>query len=176
MQALVNDLLELAKLQSGWVQPDWQDVDVHAFAGELVTILEPVARARGCGLTLAIDGPPRSLRTDPRKLRQVLWNLLANACNYGAGKPVELRVTLAGRQVRFAVRDRGPGIPSDDRARIFDEFVQLEPDKGGTGLGLTIARALADVLGGRLEVDSTLGDGSCFTLELPLDPSRSLAA
>jgi signal transduction histidine kinase len=100
--------------------------------------------------------------------RRALLNLLSNAVKYGEGKPVHVRVLREGAGAAVEVTDSGPGIPAADLSRIFDDFVRLDDATGqGTGLGLPIARRLAQLLGGSLEVSSALGEGSTFRLVLP---------
>jgi signal transduction histidine kinase len=109
------------------------------------------------------------IETDPRRVRQILLNLLSNALKFGERRPVHVRCgpTPAGG-VRVEVVDEGVGIPRDRHERIFEEFVQLPSTAGGgTGLGLPISRRLARLLGGTLTVRSAPGEGSTFTLELP---------
>jgi signal transduction histidine kinase len=117
------------------------------------------------------------LETDPRRVRQILLNLLSNAIKFGHGKPIEVRTRRRETWLEIAVTDHGPGISDDDLPRIFDEFVQLEhaarshadTRQTGTGLGLPISKRLADLLGGSLVAESTLGEGSTFRLCIPLD-------
>jgi signal transduction histidine kinase len=121
--------------------------------------------------------------TDPRRLRQVLLNLLTNAVRFGAGAPVFVNVrALAGGGLEIEVVDGGPGIGADDQDRIFDEFVQLARDENGdstgidgTGLGLPIARRVARLLGGEVHVSSTPGVGSTFRVTLPPSPPAARA-
>jgi signal transduction histidine kinase len=105
---------------------------------------------------------------DARRIRQILLNLLTNAVKFGHGRPVDVRVGRENGRVQVEVHDRGPGIAPEDVPRIFEDFVQLgDHPATGTGLGLPIARRLAEMLGGALEVDSTPGAGSVFRLYLP---------
>jgi signal transduction histidine kinase len=104
---------------------------------------------------------------DARRVRQILLNLLSNAVKFGEGKPVEVRCTPAEGGIVVEVADHGPGIPSGDLERIFEDFVQLGEPGVGTGLGLPIARRLAELQGGTLRVDSVPGEGSTFRLFLP---------
>jgi signal transduction histidine kinase len=139
-------------------------------AGKSSVTGRPMADEHGSELTLRHEAERVTLDTDPRRVRQILLNLLSNAIKYGNGQPiaVETRPTESGGIV-ISVADRGVGIAPDDMQRIFDEFVQLEPTRqqGGTGLGLPISRRLAQLLGGSLTVESKVGEGSTFRLELP---------
>jgi signal transduction histidine kinase len=127
-----------------------------------------MAEEHGCTLRVVAEPCPTPITTDARRLRQILLNLLSNAVKFGAGAPVEVRCGASATSVRFEVVDHGPGIAADELPRIFEEFVQLGSGGGGTGLGLPISRRLALLLGGSLEVVSEPGQGSTFTLTLPL--------
>jgi CheY-like chemotaxis protein len=144
--------------------------------GEVLRMLAPRARSKGLTLdrSLAPDLPPL-LVTDPLRLRQILLNLLGNAVKFTATGSVSLEVTrLSGPdpKVRFAVRDTGIGIAAEKQRAVFEPFVQADETTtrryGGTGLGLTISRALVRLLGGDLAVESLEGQGSTFWFELPL--------
>ena len=113
--------------------------------------------------------PNLTLVTDPRRVRQILFNLTANAVKFGAGHPVQLRCGGRDGEVVFDVIDCGPGIPAEQHDRIFEEYVRLDTDTTGTGLGLAIARRLAELLGGRVGVAASSAEGSTFRLTLPAD-------
>lgn len=167
---LVNDMLDLSKVEAGKTELALQPVRFRDLLQDLFVTVGPVADGQGCELILHADCA-FSVETDPRRVRQVMLNLLSNAIKFGSGRPVEVRCTGWGDGgVEVRVTDQGPGIAPEDLARIFDEFVQL-PERGtqgqGTGLGLAISRRLAELLGGSLSVDSTMGEGSTFILRLP---------
>jgi PAS domain S-box-containing protein len=171
LRDLVNDVLDLSKIESGKLDITPEPVALGELVREIVATIEPVARESDARIRCRIDDG-LDVETDPRRVRQILLNLLSNAVKFGAGRPVEVR---AGRRTTGAayieVRDRGVGIPPDHMEDIFEEFVQLENlREGGTGLGLSISRRLAVALGGSLTVASTHGFGSTFTLSLP--PAR----
>jgi signal transduction histidine kinase len=129
-----------------------------------------MAEERGCEIRVDSARCTHPIRTDPRRVRQILLNLLSNATKFGAGQPIDVRcVPRTGGGICIEVTDRGPGIAPDNQPRIFEEFVQLQGnDNGaGTGLGLPISRRLADMLGGTLDVVSQPGEGSTFRLALP---------
>jgi len=169
--ALVNDVLNFAKLETGRVEYEIRDVSVHELVDSVRAIVEPQLSARGLSFVVDVTGEPR-LRGDPDKVQQILVNLLSNA-----GKFTEPggRVTLAARDgegvVQVSVSDTGIGIPADKQAAIFDPFVQvhrnLTRNVEGTGLGLAISRDLARGMDGDLVVASVEGKGSTFTLTLP---------
>ncbi|HSJ09920.1 MAG TPA: ATP-binding protein [Longimicrobiales bacterium] len=169
LKLLIDDVLDLAKLESGTLELDLAQTTVRPLINELADSLGPLAAEHGSTLVLEIDDAPEFFTTDPRALRQVLFNLLTNALKFGASRPVRLRCTRSDDRVVFEVIDRGIGVPPGDIDRIFDDFVQLKPaDHQGTGLGLSIARQLAERLGGRVEVESAPGAGSTFRLTLPM--------
>jgi PAS domain S-box-containing protein len=172
---LVNDVLDLSKLEAGKLAVELEPVNVKALIRDLEATMAPLARTRDVRLTFHFDEHcDRSLRTDPRRLGQIMLNLLSNAIRFGAGSPVDVRCFRGpdGGGVRIEVQDRGPGVDPDRLADIFDEFVQLGDAEEGTGLGLPIARALARTLGGDVTVESTPGAGSTFTVALPEIPPK----
>ena len=119
---------------------------------------------------------PGVIRSDQLRLRQILLNLLGNAAKFTRDGAITLSAARAGERVRFVVRDTGIGMTADDLGRIFDAFQQVDDSTtrrfGGTGLGLTISQRLARLMGGEITVDSVLGEGSRFTLDLPTDHPR----
>ena len=173
---LVNDILDLSKIEAGKMEVDLQEVEFPHLVEDLFVTVQPLADEKGSTLSLKMEGGPRRIISDPRRLRQILLNLLSNAIKFGEGKPIEVvcRPTDEG-QFEIEVIDHGQGIPPEDVARIFDEFVQLTkpkrpqtgPQQEGTGLGLPISRGLAKLLGGTLQVESKPGEGSRFRLSVP---------
>jgi len=170
---LVNDVLDLSKIEAGKVRLDLEAVDVSQVIDDLLSTIRPLAESRGSSLDLHHTDCARTITTDPRRLRQILLNLISNASKFGEGKPITVRCRTHGDGVAIQVIDRGSGISARDVERIFDEFVQLERgNMDGTGLGLAISKRLAAVLSGSLEVESAVGVGSTFTLTLPSRPAR----
>jgi signal transduction histidine kinase len=165
---LINDLLDLSKLQAGKMEPRVEDVDVADVVENVVLTVAPLAREQGCELSLRIARRPLQIVGDARRVRQIVLNLVSNAVKFGEGRPVEVRAAPVTRGVVVEVADHGRGIAAADVPRIFEDFVQLgDGSDEGTGLGLPIARRLAALLGGSLEVDSEPGVGSTFRLFLP---------
>lgn len=167
---LLNNFLDLTRLDAGKVRPVWRDVDVRSAIEHALSGVRPAAEAKRVQLEAqGVDGG-RGLRTDPVRLEQILVNLLSNAVRHGPeGEAVVVRVAALDSEMRFAVSDRGPGIAPDLQTRIFEPFERFDPHSGvGTGLGLPVSRRLAEVLGGRLTVQSEVGRGATFTLALPL--------
>lgn len=167
---LVNDVLDLSKIEAGKIELTVQPVPFPSIIEDLFVTVRPLADEHETRLELQVDGPPKAIISDPRRVRQILLNLLSNAIKFGRGKPILVELALqASDHIEVAVTDHGEGIDPDDLPRIFDEFVQLSNSQqlGGTGLGLPISKRLAMLLGGELRVSSERGKGSTFRLTLP---------
>jgi signal transduction histidine kinase len=170
MDALVGDLLELSKLESGSLNLEIEPFSVADALGTVASSLHPIALAKG--VPMHTDAPPRLLAAtgDRRRVEQILTNLAANALKFSTeGSAIELTGRFQGQVAVLAIRDEGPGIALDDRALIFERFYRMADHARvtGTGLGLPIARDLARAMGGELEVASLPGTGSSFILVLP---------
>ena len=175
---LVNDILDLSKIEAGKIELQMEQVVLPTLIEDLFVTVRPLAQERGSELTLHHEGAPVTITTDPRRLRQIVLNLLSNAIKFGRGKPITVRTSAAANGgVRIAVHDQGDGIPKEDQRKIFDEFVQLGKRKNqeGTGLGLPISRRLAELLGGTLTVASEANSGSTFILTLPSSANSQAA-
>ncbi|MFO1526830.1 MAG: ATP-binding protein [Turneriella sp.] len=175
--ALINDILDLAKIESGKIEIDNIAFDLHRHLHDIMEIIAVEARQKSIltSLTIAPDVPVM-LNGDPARLRQILINLLGNAVKFTPKGGVNLAVHLeraddGRRSISFAVRDTGIGIPSTSVDMIFQPFRQADQSMtrkfGGTGLGLAISKQLAEILGGTITVKSNVGEGSEFTLKLP---------
>jgi len=168
---LVNDVLDLSKIEAGKIDLRLQPVEFPMLIEDLFVTVRPLADENGSALTLRRSTEERTrIVSDPRRVRQILLNLLSNAIKFGRGRPIT--VTLESCEdggVAIAVTDQGEGISADDQERIFHEFVQLGRTQlqDGTGLGLPISRRLAELLRGSLTVESEVGKGSTFRLTLP---------
>ncbi len=180
--ALINDLLDLAKIESGAVTAlHMAPMPLEDVKSELERLFRQVAMEKK--LDFAIDiapGLPATIRTDATRLKQVLKNLLANAFKFTPRGSVRLRIAPRGAgAVAFSVTDSGIGIAPDKQQVIFEAFQQADGSTsrryGGTGLGLSISRELARLLGGQFELESTPGKGSTFTLILPVTDERATA-
>nr|WP_312376821.1 response regulator [Delftia acidovorans] len=185
--ALINDILDLSKIEAGQVTVTAEPVTIATALQTLMEPLRPIAREKGLELAWTVDpGVPASMHTDPMRLAQVLKNLLSNALKFTAKGSVGLQVSCAPQgMLSFAVRDTGIGIAEQQQQFIFDAFRQADGSThrkfGGTGLGLSISRDLAGLLGGTLTVSSTPGQGSVFTLTVPVilasaEPGQATAA
>ena len=166
---LLNNFLDLTRLDAGKVRPVWRDVNVLGAVRRAIAGTQPAADSKRIAI-VARCPEPASLLTDPVRLEQILVNLLSNAVRHSPeGKQVAVRVEAADSEVSFHVVDHGPGVPPELQGRIFEPFERFDPHSGlGTGLGLPVSRRLAEVLGGRLTVTSQVGRGADFTLTLPL--------
>jgi signal transduction histidine kinase len=168
---LVNDVLDLSKIEAGKIELSMQPVNIANLIEDLFVTVRPLADEHGTKLTFERPDEPMTIVTDPRRVRQILLNLLSNAIKFGLQKPILVTATqTANGGTAIAVVDQGEGISEDDLTRIFEEFVQVSPTQQlGTGLGLPISRRLATLLEGSLEVRSEPGAGSVFTLTLPAE-------
>jgi protein-histidine pros-kinase len=168
--ALINDLLDLTRIESGQTHIHMTAVDCAEVAHEAGTQVRIQAEAKGLVLELELPETGIVIRSDRRALAQVLMNLLANGVKYTDAGRVCLRLSRDAETVRFEVQDTGIGIRPEDHERLFKAFSRLErgnEKRQGTGLGLYVSARLAALLGGRVEVESTEGVGSTFTLILP---------
>jgi signal transduction histidine kinase len=191
---LVNDVLDLSKLEAGKIDVVVEPVPLSALLDDLLATIGPMAADRGAPVTVIGPACDAVLDTDPRRLRQILLNLLSNATRFGAGAPVTIRCrrlapgdaplgrivgprrALPAGALAIEVADHGPGVAHADQERIFEEFVQLpSAATGGTGLGLPISRRLAEALGGTLWVHSAAGAGATFSVVLPARPPHAVA-
>lgn len=171
---IVNDLLDLAKIEAGRIELKLQPQEVVGLANELTGTHRAHAQTKGLGLTLSVEeGVPASVVMDVQRVRQILNNLLNNAIKFTDNGRIDMVVRVEGSKLAFDVSDTGRGIPRECQDQIFEKFRQLDQfvtrEHEGTGLGLALARELAHLLGGDITVDSRLGEGSTFTLYLPLD-------
>jgi Na+/proline symporter/nitrogen-specific signal transduction histidine kinase len=171
---LINQVLDLAKIESGRAEWRITRVDLCAIVGDVVTQMSQVFKDKGVELNARLLPQVVWVNVDEDRLLQVLLNLLSNALKFspaGSGR-VEVDLTTSGGKVRVDVRDNGPGIRLQDQAVIFDKFRQvgdtLTNKPAGTGLGLHISRQIIEHFGGRLWVESTYGAGACFSFTLPL--------
>ncbi|MFV1847019.1 response regulator [Stenotrophomonas maltophilia] len=172
--ALINDILDLSRIEAGHVELADEVVVVDSVVQRLRETFEPMARQKGLALQIEADAlAPSQLVADSQRLQQILKNLLANALKFTEHGKVSLHVRAAGSgRIRFEVADTGIGIAREQLQVIFEAFRQADGSTrrryGGTGLGLSISRDLAERMGGSIHVDSEPGRGSCFILELPL--------
>ncbi|WP_165252687.1 ATP-binding protein [Paludisphaera soli] len=176
---MINDILDLAKIESGKMEVHGEDFSIRDVCEALTNLTRPMADRKDVTLECRLDEAIPLLRQDPGKIRQILYNLLSNAIKFTPeGGRVTLRARTDGRFVVLEVEDTGIGIAEEDRDTIFEKFRQakapgqagdvLTREHQGTGLGLSIVRELARLLGGEIQLRSQLGQGSTFTVRLPL--------
>lgn len=179
LAALVDDLLDMARLRSGRVKLDLRSVNLGELIGDLAAQVWPMLESKDQALQVDLPalGSVRwhslAVRADKRRIEQVLLNLIANAYKYApAGSTVTIGATPRGEVVRLFVRDEGPGVPAQERRRIFDKFYSAESEASvssqSVGLGLAIARSLVHLHGGEIGVHGRVGGGSTFFFTLPI--------
>jgi len=172
MQRIVDDLLDLSRIESGRWTPRPIELDTRALASETVAASAPEAGRRQVRLTVRVAPGAEQLFADPTAVRQILGNLVGNSLRYTpAGGEVEIFAEPFARGVTVGVRDTGSGIPAEHLPRIFERFYRVDParsrEAGGTGLGLAIVRHLVEAHGGRVTVQSTVGQGTVMTAFFP---------
>jgi signal transduction histidine kinase len=173
--SLINDILDLAKIEAGRMELDLEEFDVAQAIDNAVVLVRERATRKGLGLGTVLDAGLGSVRGDQRKIKQVLLNLLSNAVKFTPeGGRVEVRAQRLDGHVEVSVTDSGIGIAAEDLEAVFEEFRQVGTDYAkkheGTGLGLTLSRKFVELHGGRIWVKSQPGQGSTFTFSLPGGP------
>jgi HAMP domain-containing protein/signal transduction histidine kinase/DNA-binding response OmpR family regulator len=190
---LINDILDLSKIESGYISTDFINVRFNEITSFVETTFKHVSESKNLRFSIEMDkNLPDTLETDVQRLNQILKNLLSNAFKFTDKGGVHLKIYEAKRNwrqinpnlenarkvVAFEIKDTGIGISKDKHKIIFESFQQAEGSTsrkyGGTGLGLSISRGLADLLGGSIELESEVGQGSTFTLYLPIDYNPSM--
>jgi CheY-like chemotaxis protein len=170
---LINDILDLSKIEAGHIQIQAASVSLQRMAGDLRQMFQPVADERKLEFEISFaDGAPAAIETDQQRLEQVLKNLLSNAFKFTEAGHVRLAITPVGAdRLAFAVTDTGIGISAEQQEGIFEAFRQADGTisrrYGGTGLGLSISRELSRLLGGAITLESQPGQGSTFTVTVP---------
>jgi signal transduction histidine kinase/CheY-like chemotaxis protein len=176
---LINDVLEVAKIEAGHLQLEITAFDLAHLVREVTEMMQ--IRAQEKGLRLLLDPSsefPRHITSDEARIRQILINLINNAVKFTEQGDVTVRLGVknnAEHHLLIEIEDTGPGIAPEDQTRLFDPFVQLghADTRRGTGLGLTITRQFVQMMGGNIAVESTLGKGSLFRVELPVEPAHN---
>ncbi len=165
---LVNDLLDVAKAESGQLRIDPVRVNLRALFGRLSALVRPLADDKPVAVVVSEDGAPGTILTDEVALTSILRNVLSNAIKYTDSGEVRLAARVVGENLAITVSDTGIGIPASLHAQVFEEFYQVPGSRrGGTGLGLPYASRLARILGGNLELASEPGVGTTVVLNLP---------
>ncbi len=176
---LINDVLDLAKIEAGKLQAVPETIQLAQSIREVCDILRPMALEKNLSIQIDTQGSPETGRLDPQKLRQILYNLVSNAIKFshlGGEINIRLKASDAG-ELRLSVEDHGIGIRAEDMGKLFQQFQQLESGAdrrySGSGLGLVITRKLVELHGGEVEVKSELGKGSTFTAVFPQNTSSA---
>ncbi|KQW79625.1 ATP-binding protein [Brevundimonas sp. Root1279] len=181
LMGLLNDVLDFSKIEAGKMELESAEMVVRERLAALRRLWEPRAEANGVRLTVRIaDEVPHAVRTDPLRFQQILFNLLSNAVKFTNAGEIIVAVGWDGARLTLAVSDTGCGIPAERLAQVFNSFEQADVGTtrrhGGTGLGLSISRKLAEIMGGSLTAASTVGQGSTFTLVLPMSEAEGALA
>lgn len=173
MRALVDDILDVAKMETGNLTLEAVPMDIHATLRDVSKLWAEQARSRGIAFAMDLADAPEMITGDPARIRQIVFNLLSNAMKFTKDGSVTIRASVEpGEMIKVAVTDTGIGIPLDKQAEIFESFKQVDAGTtrqyGGTGLGLAICRKLARAMGGDVTVTSTPGRGATFAFAMPL--------
>ncbi len=176
MLAIVDNLLDLTRLEAGALEPLVEAVDLAALCDEALAAVEPLAERKGLRLERQYVNLARPVATDPVLVRRILGNLLSNAVKFTDAGSVSLAAALESGTLSLHVSDTGVGIRAADLERLFTRFTQLERSRtkrhSGTGLGLAIVKGLVERLGGRVSVVSQEHEGSTFSVRLPASAER----
>lgn len=180
--SLIDELIEIARSEKGELEVDYDPVVMHEVVRELTEEYRPQAAAKGLTIECAVPDDVPVIHTDPVRIRQVLGNLLSNAVKYTRAGTIRVGAATRsgtgprgrGEWAAVDVVDTGPGIPEEQLHLLFQEFERLDPESAaGSGLGLSISQRLAEAMGGTISVDSRVGEGSTFTLWLPVHGRRA---
>ncbi|MHB8417953.1 MAG: sensor histidine kinase [Myxococcales bacterium] len=176
LNRLISDLLDVARITSGTLTLQLEDLDLAQVAREAVARLDD--EAARAGSAVMVRSQPVSGRWDRSRLEQVVTNLVANAIKFGGGRPVEVSIAPAGQRALLSVEDHGVGIAPEDQERIFERFERAVPPRayGGLGLGLYIVRQIVAAHGGQVSLASRLGEGTKITVDLPRESAGAQAA
>jgi signal transduction histidine kinase len=180
LSRLVNQVLDMAKIESGHAEWHNTDVDLVALCRQAAHTVQEMLRERGAVLELGLPDTVPTLRADPDRLMQVLLNLLSNAAKFVPAQGGRVRLTLRTDRdgATVEVQDNGPGVPASQRALVFEKFRQggeATNRPQGTGLGLPISRQIVEHFGGRMELRPDRGQGACFVFTLPWRPQEEPA-
>lgn len=176
--AIINGILDFSKIEAGKMDLDRLAFDIRAVADEAAELVADAARQKGLALRIAVDSDvPAGIWGDPGRVRQILLNYLSNAVKFTAAGEIRLHISRTAAALRCAVSDTGIGLSPEQQGRLFTAFTQADSSMarrfGGTGLGLAICKRLADLMSGSVGVESTLGQGSTFWFEFPLEVSSA---
>lgn len=169
--SLVNDILDLSKIEAGKMKLYLELVDLTKFVRSAIPVLQEKFLEKGVSLKVKVPEIPYQVLADQRKLRQILYNLLANALKFTPpGGVVTISANSYPDYICLSIKDSGVGISAEEQLRLFQPFVQLNQDNEGTGLGLAITKRLLELHNGSINVESSVGKGSTFRFQLPRPP------
>lgn len=174
---LINDILDLSKIEAGKMKLELSKIEVCTLIDEVISTVLPLAKQNGNRLRVNCQAEVTTLHCDPLRLKQVLLNLLSNACKFTENGRIDLDIQTIKQNhrpwVEFAIHDTGIGLTAEQIGQLFQDFVQVDSSPtrkyGGTGLGLVISRRICQMMGGDISIKSTPGEGSVFTIRLPYD-------
>jgi signal transduction histidine kinase len=177
---LINDVLDLSKIEAGQLTLDLADYSLQDIVQTVYSAVEPLAADKKLTFRSEVAPELPRARGDGRRLTQVLLNLVGNAIKFTDAGEVAIKVSADDTSFRVAVHDTGPGISASDQAKLFQEFQQADNsitrEKGGTGLGLAISKRIIEMHGGKIWVDSVVGQGSVFAFTVPFRVERQVEA
>ncbi|HEV8244457.1 MAG TPA: HAMP domain-containing sensor histidine kinase, partial [Polyangiaceae bacterium] len=169
---LVDSVLEYTRIEGGRIEISRRSFNPSEVAAEILAIAQPHADQKGIGLNLHATGELPQVETDPRLVRLVLLNLVENAVKFTERGGVDVTIDVVANHLKLCVQDSGPGIGDEQQPLVFEPFEQLGPTENkhlpGIGLGLALVREMVGALGGRVDLQSKLGEGACFTVSVPV--------
>jgi PAS domain S-box-containing protein len=172
--SLINEVLDLSQIEAGRVRIEIAEIEIDSLLHEVGETVRPLAARNGNGLKIECPADIGTIEGDPTKLRQVLFNLLANAAKFTRDGVITVSARRGADRMSFTVADSGIGMTDEQLDRVFEEFAQADDrtrqNYGGTGLGLAISRKFCRILGGDLTAESSPGEGARFIVDLPLEP------
>ena len=175
LSGMINDVLAMSAIESGRLALHREHCDVGEVLRSSIEVVTPLIDKKGLALELSVEDGLPQVWCDRTRIEQVVLNLLSNAARFTERGSIALRASHQGQHIVITVQDTGPGIPAEDLERLFEPFWQssrrLWRDKGGSGLGLSISKRFVEAHGGRMWVESTLGQGTSFSFSLPISPS-----
>jgi signal transduction histidine kinase len=174
LDELMSQMLDVSRISAGRLDLDLQPTDLRVIATEVVSRFEGEVASTGATISVG-DGPPVVGRWDPVRVDQIVTNLVGNAVRYGAGRPIEVALNTENGHARLVVRDYGIGIDREQQAKLFHRFERLagRDAPGGIGLGLWITRQFVEAMSGSITVESDLGKGATFVINLPIEPGKA---
>ena len=169
---LINDILDISKIEAGKMDLYLEDFKLKDFISQVISTAQPLVEKNRNKMVVELDDSIGTLRNDETKLRQVLLNLLSNAAKFTEGGVIKLKISKAARSsVKFELSDTGIGMTPKQLKNVFEEFMQAETSTskkyGGTGLGLPISKKITEMMDGKIEIISKVGEGTTFTITIP---------